>query len=223
MQSGMYAARAAFAALKRGDVSAAALAAYDRMIDESYIVADMRRTRNMRLAFKDGLYVGGVKAGPHDHHRRPLPRRTDHDARGRQDAAHHVRAAALHARRHAHVQQAGRGVQVGQRDARHHSVAPARRPGRDGRRSPTSTRTSVPRASTSGWATSSGSMPPTASTARPPTCSVRGGRLARAGAGRSTATCKIHAVSLQLFAPAKLAGALCFPALPQLRSSIDRQ
>jgi electron-transferring-flavoprotein dehydrogenase len=63
MQSGMYAARAAFAALKAGDVSAAGLASYDRMIDESYIVADMRRTRNMRLAFKDGLYVGGVKAG----------------------------------------------------------------------------------------------------------------------------------------------------------------
>jgi electron-transferring-flavoprotein dehydrogenase len=63
MQSGMYAARAAFAALKRGDVSAAALAPYDRTIDESYIVADMRRTRNMRLAFKDGLYIGGVKAG----------------------------------------------------------------------------------------------------------------------------------------------------------------
>src|SRR5206468_9931538 len=63
MQSGMYAARAAFAALKRDDASAAALAPYDRMIDESYIVADMRRTRNMRLAFKDGLYVGGIKAG----------------------------------------------------------------------------------------------------------------------------------------------------------------
>jgi len=33
------------------------------MVDESYIVADMRRTRNMRLAFKDGLYLGGLKAG----------------------------------------------------------------------------------------------------------------------------------------------------------------
>ncbi len=63
MQSGMYAARAAFAALKGGDVSAAALAPYDRMVDESYIVSDMRRTRNMRLAFKDGLYAGGFKAG----------------------------------------------------------------------------------------------------------------------------------------------------------------
>ena len=63
MQSGMYAARAIFAGLKAGDSSATALAAYDRMVDESYIVDDMRRTRNMRLAFKDGLYVGGLKAG----------------------------------------------------------------------------------------------------------------------------------------------------------------
>jgi electron-transferring-flavoprotein dehydrogenase len=63
MQSGIYAARAAFAGLKAGDLSAARLAAYDRMVDESYIVADMYRTRNMRLAFKDGLYVGGFKAG----------------------------------------------------------------------------------------------------------------------------------------------------------------
>ena len=63
MQSGIYAARAAFQALTSGDPSGAALAPYDVMVDESYIVADMRRTRNMRLAFKDGLYVGGVKAG----------------------------------------------------------------------------------------------------------------------------------------------------------------
>jgi electron-transferring-flavoprotein dehydrogenase len=63
MQSGIYAARAAFAALTSGDVSAGGLAGYDHMVDGSYIVADMRRTRNMRLAFKDGLYVGGVKAG----------------------------------------------------------------------------------------------------------------------------------------------------------------
>ena len=63
MQSGIYAARAAWAALKAGDVGAGALASYDRMVNESYIVSDMHRTRNMRLAFKDGLYVGGVKAG----------------------------------------------------------------------------------------------------------------------------------------------------------------
>jgi electron-transferring-flavoprotein dehydrogenase len=63
MQSGIYAARAAFAALKAKDTSAVQLAAYDRMVDESYIAADMYRTRNMRLAFRDGLYVGGLKAG----------------------------------------------------------------------------------------------------------------------------------------------------------------
>ena len=63
MQSGVYAARAAFAALKAGDTSARGLASYDRMVDESYIVSDMYRTRNMRLAFKDGLYAGGLKAG----------------------------------------------------------------------------------------------------------------------------------------------------------------
>jgi electron-transferring-flavoprotein dehydrogenase len=62
MQSGIYAARAAFAALKTGDVTGAALSAYDRMVDGSYIVADMHRTRNMRLAFKDGFWIGGVKA-----------------------------------------------------------------------------------------------------------------------------------------------------------------
>lgn len=63
IQSGIYAARAAFDALRRGDTSARALSGYDRAANESYIVQDLYRTRNMRLAFKDGLYIGGVKAG----------------------------------------------------------------------------------------------------------------------------------------------------------------
>jgi electron-transferring-flavoprotein dehydrogenase len=63
MHSGILAARAAFSALKSGESSAAQLAGYDRAIRESYIVDDLFRTRNMRLAFKDGLYTGGVKAG----------------------------------------------------------------------------------------------------------------------------------------------------------------
>jgi electron-transferring-flavoprotein dehydrogenase len=63
MQSGIFAARATYAALKRGDVGAATLGSYDRMVKESYIAADMYRTRNMRLAFKGGLYAGGIKAG----------------------------------------------------------------------------------------------------------------------------------------------------------------
>lgn len=62
MQSGMYAARAAFAALKEGDSTARVLAAYDRMVNDSYISTDLYRTRNMRLAFKDGFFVGGAKA-----------------------------------------------------------------------------------------------------------------------------------------------------------------
>ena len=46
----MYAARAIFAALKKGDTSGASLAEYDRLVNDSYIVKDMHRTRNMRLA-----------------------------------------------------------------------------------------------------------------------------------------------------------------------------
>ena len=63
MQSGIFAARTAFAALKAGDCSAGRLAPYDRMVDESYIAHDLHRTRNMRLAFKHGFFVGGARAG----------------------------------------------------------------------------------------------------------------------------------------------------------------
>jgi electron-transferring-flavoprotein dehydrogenase len=63
MQSGVYAARAIFDALKAGETLTENLAPYDRMVRESYIVQDMHRTRNMRLAFKDGFYLGGIKAG----------------------------------------------------------------------------------------------------------------------------------------------------------------
>jgi electron-transferring-flavoprotein dehydrogenase len=63
MHSGMYAARAIFAALRAGEPTAARLAEYDRLVNASYIMADLYRTRNMRLAFKDGFYVGGMKAG----------------------------------------------------------------------------------------------------------------------------------------------------------------
>lgn len=62
MQSGMFAARAIFAGLKAGDTSATRLAEYDRLVDESFIMRDLYRTRNMRLAFKDGFYAGGFKA-----------------------------------------------------------------------------------------------------------------------------------------------------------------
>ena len=62
MQSGMYAARTIFSALKKGDTSAAALSGYDTLVDASYITRDLRARRNMRLAFHSGFYVGGAKA-----------------------------------------------------------------------------------------------------------------------------------------------------------------
>jgi len=63
MQTGIYAARALFRALKAGDLSAASLASYDAETDASYVIADLYQRRNMRLAFRDGLFIGGAKAG----------------------------------------------------------------------------------------------------------------------------------------------------------------
>ena len=63
MQSGLFAARAVFAALKRGDTSAAALSPYDRAVDDSFIAKDLYARRNMRLVFqKHGFYLGGAEA-----------------------------------------------------------------------------------------------------------------------------------------------------------------
>jgi electron-transferring-flavoprotein dehydrogenase len=60
MQSGIYAARAIFQNLK----TEAALSEYDRLVNASYIATDLYRTRNMRLAFRDGFYLGGIQAEP---------------------------------------------------------------------------------------------------------------------------------------------------------------
>jgi electron-transferring-flavoprotein dehydrogenase len=63
MQSGMFAARAIFDALKKDDLSDNAMARYDALVNASYIVSDLKERRNMRLAFqKGGLYMGGIKA-----------------------------------------------------------------------------------------------------------------------------------------------------------------
>ncbi len=63
MQSGMYAARAIFDALKSSDTSGRSLAACDRSVDASFIASDLRKRRNMRLAFQgSNLYAGGIKA-----------------------------------------------------------------------------------------------------------------------------------------------------------------
>ena len=62
MQSGIFAARAIFDALKKGESAAPYLASYDELVRDSFIIDDIFRTRNMRLAFKSGFYVGGLKA-----------------------------------------------------------------------------------------------------------------------------------------------------------------
>ena len=63
MQSGMYAARTIFDALKKDDVSENTMARYDALVSASYITSDLKERRNMRLAFQNGgLYVGGFKA-----------------------------------------------------------------------------------------------------------------------------------------------------------------
>ncbi|MCY3705007.1 MAG: electron-transfer flavoprotein:ubiquinone oxidoreductase [Gammaproteobacteria bacterium] len=60
MQSGIHAARAIFAELKgEGD----GLAGFSRALDDSYVMKDLRRTRNLRLAFKKGFWAGGIRAG----------------------------------------------------------------------------------------------------------------------------------------------------------------
>lgn len=62
MQAGIFAAETIAAALKQDDTTAAALASYDRRVKESFIGQDMYATRNMRLAFKNGFYLGGFQA-----------------------------------------------------------------------------------------------------------------------------------------------------------------
>ena len=63
MHSGILAARAIHAALRRGESSAAGLAPYDAALRASWVFEDLRRTRNMRLAFKSGFVGGAVRAG----------------------------------------------------------------------------------------------------------------------------------------------------------------
>ncbi|HET6164473.1 MAG TPA: electron-transfer flavoprotein:ubiquinone oxidoreductase [Planctomycetota bacterium] len=62
MWSGIFAARAIFAAIQKKDFGYATLREYDRLVNTSVIARDLHRTRNMRLAFKSGFYFGGVKA-----------------------------------------------------------------------------------------------------------------------------------------------------------------
>ena len=62
MHSGILAARTIYKALLADDLSEAGLAGYTEAVDRSHIARDLKRNRNMRLAFKSGFYAGGVKA-----------------------------------------------------------------------------------------------------------------------------------------------------------------
>jgi len=62
MHSGVLAARAIYAALKADDTTEAGLASYTQAADRSFIASDLKRNRNMRLAFKSGFFSGGAKA-----------------------------------------------------------------------------------------------------------------------------------------------------------------
>jgi len=63
MMSGILAARTIFQALKADDTSSQGLKRYDDLVKGSFIGNDLHRTRNMRLAFKSGFVLGGIKAG----------------------------------------------------------------------------------------------------------------------------------------------------------------
>ena len=128
MQSGILAARAIHAALRANDVSEAGLASYTAAVDRSFIARDLRRNRNMRLAFKSGFVVGGAKASLATDHRGARPPRQDRDrnrrrrgqGRGRGDGRHGA-AGGL---------EGGRRLQERKHDPRRHPVAPDGRRGR---------------------------------------------------------------------------------------------
>lgn len=63
VQSGMLAARAIFRSLVEGDTSEAGLRGYTESVDRSFIAEDLHRTRNMRGAFRSGLWMGALGAG----------------------------------------------------------------------------------------------------------------------------------------------------------------
>ncbi len=62
MMSGIFAARTAFEALMNKDFTQNTLKKYDEKIHGSFIARDLKYTRHMRHVFKDGFYVGGIKA-----------------------------------------------------------------------------------------------------------------------------------------------------------------
>jgi electron-transferring-flavoprotein dehydrogenase len=63
MRTGMLAAEAAWAAVRNGDTSTAALAGYQRAIDESPVKTELFKVRNVHQAFGHGLFAGLMYSG----------------------------------------------------------------------------------------------------------------------------------------------------------------
>ena len=63
IKSGMLAAEAIFEALLAGDFSAKQLQRYEQLVNESWIVAELRKVRNFHAGFKHGRWLGLVNTG----------------------------------------------------------------------------------------------------------------------------------------------------------------
>ena len=133
MQSGIFAARAIFDALRKGESAAPYLEAYDELVNDSFILDDLYRTRNMRLAFKNGFLPGRRQGELDDAERRTVVRQADPCGAGRGCTEAGGPAEAVHARWEADVQQGRCRVQVRQRNARHGSFSSHRERRRRGR------------------------------------------------------------------------------------------
>ncbi len=63
IKSGMLAAETIFEALLAGDFSKKQLSLYERLVEESWIMAELRRVRNFHAAFRHGRWLGLANAG----------------------------------------------------------------------------------------------------------------------------------------------------------------
>src|SRR5688572_21817403 len=63
IKSGMLAAQAIFEALLAGDYSAKQLQRYEQLVNESWIIPELRKVRNFHAGFKHGRWMGMVNAG----------------------------------------------------------------------------------------------------------------------------------------------------------------
>src|SRR6266480_4770918 len=63
IKSGMLAAEAIFEALLAGDYSAQQLKKYEQLVNDSWIIPELRKVRNFHAAFKHGRWLGLANAG----------------------------------------------------------------------------------------------------------------------------------------------------------------